>query len=63
MGHLLGLQEYLDEKYNTSIFNQAVASGKPWVPSTAGGSKPVLENRKWDMMHITGQGKKSRKSR
>jgi hypothetical protein len=30
MGHLLGLKEYLDEKYNTSIFDQTMDSGKPW---------------------------------
>ena len=61
MGHLLGLQEYLDEKYNTSIFNQAMASGKPWefhlhVRRTI--KATVLENRKWDMIvDITGHGK------
>ena len=30
MGHLSGLQEYLDAAYNTSIFNQAIASKEPW---------------------------------
>ena len=61
MGHLLGLQEYLDEKYNTSIFNQAMASGKPWKFHLHGRrtiKATVLENRKWDMIvDITGHGK------
>ena len=61
MGHLLGLQEYLDEKYNTSIFNQAMASGKPWEFHLHGRrtiKATVLENRKWDMIvDITGHGK------
>ena len=30
MGNLLGLQEYLDESYHKSIFEQAMDSGKPW---------------------------------
>ncbi len=30
MGHLLGLQEYLDEVYNTSIFDQAPGSDLKW---------------------------------
>jgi hypothetical protein len=61
MGHLLGLQEYLDEKYNTSIFNQAVASGKPWEFHLHGRraiKATVLENRKWDItVDIVGQAK------
>ena len=61
MGHLLGLQEYLDEKYNTSIFNQAVASGKPWEFHLHGRctiKASVLENRKWDIsVNIVGQAK------
>jgi hypothetical protein len=31
MGSLLGLQEYLDESYNTSVFNQAFESQEQWV--------------------------------
>ncbi|MBW1797745.1 MAG: hypothetical protein JRJ21_04925 [Deltaproteobacteria bacterium] len=31
MGYLSGLQEYLDEAYHFSIFDQALASGHPWV--------------------------------
>jgi hypothetical protein len=61
MGHLLGLQEYLDEKYNTSIFDQAVASGKPWEFHLHGRrtiKAAVLENRKWDMtVDNLGKGK------
>ncbi len=30
MGFLLGLQEYLDENYNTSVFDQTFESKKPW---------------------------------
>jgi hypothetical protein len=30
MGYLSGLQEYLDEAYNISIFDQALASEQPW---------------------------------
>ena len=30
MGSLLGLQEYLDEGYNTSVFDQAFESREPW---------------------------------
>lgn len=30
MGHLKGLKEYLDERYNVSIFDQAVESGNTW---------------------------------
>jgi hypothetical protein len=61
MGHLLGLQEYLDERYNTSIFDQAMASGKPWEFHLHGRrtiTANLLENRKWDMtVNIAGQGK------
>jgi len=30
MGFLLGFQEYLDENYNTSVFDQAFESQEPW---------------------------------
>ena len=30
MGSLLGLQEYLDKSYNTSVFDQAFESQEPW---------------------------------
>ena len=30
MGLLLGLQEYLEESYNTSVFDQAFESQEPW---------------------------------
>ena len=30
MGSLLGLQEYLDESYNTSVLDQAFESQEPW---------------------------------
>ena len=60
MGHLLGLQEYLDEKYHHSVFDQAMASGKPWDFHLHGRrtiTASVVENRKWDMtVFVTGQG-------
>ena len=61
MGHLLGLKEYLDKKYNTSVFDQAVASGKPWelyLHDRRTITATVLENRKWDItVQIAGQAK------
>jgi sRNA-binding regulator protein Hfq len=61
MGHLLGLQEYLDEKYNKSIFDQAMASGKPWEFHLHGRrtiKATVLENRKWDItVNVVGPAK------
>ena len=61
MGHLLGLQEYLDEKYNTSVFEKAVTSGKPWLFHLHGRrtiTATVLENHKWVMtVEVTGEGK------
>ena len=30
MGFLVGLQEYLDKSYNTSVFDQAFESQEPW---------------------------------
>lgn len=52
MGSLLGLQEYLDEKYDASIFNQAMASAKPWEFYLHGRrtiTATVLENGKWNL--------------
>jgi hypothetical protein len=61
MGHLLGIKEYLDEKYNTSIFDQAMASGKPWefyLHDRRTIAATVLENRKWNIaVQIAGQAK------
>jgi sRNA-binding regulator protein Hfq len=61
MGHLLGLQEYLDEKYSISIFDHTMASGKPWEFHLHGRrtiTATVLENRKWDMtVDVAGQRK------
>lgn len=62
MGHLLGLKEYLDEKYNASVFDEAMASGKPWefhLHDRRTITATVLENRKWDAtVQIIGQTKK-----
>jgi sRNA-binding regulator protein Hfq len=52
MGQLEGLSEYLDEKYEISVFDTAVTSGKPWTLHLHGRrilSGRVLENRKWDI--------------
>jgi hypothetical protein len=52
MGHLLGLDEYLAENYERSVFDQAVASGAPWALHLHGGrvvSATLCENRKWDV--------------
>jgi hypothetical protein len=61
MGQMLGLQEYLDEKYNISVFDQVMESGNPWEFHLHGhrtAKALVLENRKWDMtVDVVGQGK------
>jgi hypothetical protein len=61
MGHILGLNEYLNENYEVSVFDKMVASGKPWqfhLHPQRTIRAVVLENRKWDVtMDIEGQGK------
>jgi sRNA-binding regulator protein Hfq len=52
MGQLEGLKEYLDDKYEISVFDTAMASGKPWTFHLHGRrvlKGVVLENRKWDI--------------
>ncbi len=52
MGHLLGLQEYLDEFYNTSIFNKGATSKKKWelhLHTHRIISARVVENLKYDL--------------
>jgi len=60
MGYLSGLQEYLDEGYNLSIFDQALASGQPWQMHVHGHriiTVKILENLKYDLkVTIEGTG-------
>jgi sRNA-binding regulator protein Hfq len=52
MGSLLGLQEYLDENYHSSIFDQALESEKPCEFHLYGHrmvKARVLENLKYDL--------------
>lgn len=61
MGYLQGLDEYLAEKYEISVFDTAMASGKPWALHLHGRRVlvgVVLENRKWDItLDVAGEGK------
>jgi hypothetical protein len=58
MGYLLGLQEYLDQKYHLSIFDQALESKKPWEMQVHGSriiTALILENQKYDLkLAVTG---------
>jgi len=60
MGYLSGLQEYLDEGYNNSIFNQAWESKKLWefhMHSRRIITARVLENLTYDLkLNIKGMG-------
>jgi len=52
MGTLLGLSEYLEEHYESSVFDAAAASGKPWDFHLHGHrivTASLVENRKWDI--------------
>lgn len=59
MGHLLGLQEYLDEHYGHSVFDQVLNSKQPWEFHVHGCRilrATVLENLKYDVkLQIEGQ--------
>ena len=61
MGHLLGLDEYLEANYEHSVFDKAVASGVPWDLHLHGGravTARVAENRRWDVtVDVAGEGK------
>jgi hypothetical protein len=61
MGYLLGLQEYLDEHYGYSVFDQALDSEQVWEFHVHGCRilrATVLENLKYDVkMQIEGQQK------
>jgi ribosomal protein S1 len=60
MGHLSGLQEYLDKGYNISIFDQALGSNQPWqmhIHSHRIITVRILENLKSDLkVSIEGAG-------
>jgi sRNA-binding regulator protein Hfq len=61
MGQLEGLNEYLAERYEVSIFDTAMTSGKAWALHLHGRRVlrgVVLENRKWDItLDIAGREK------
>jgi hypothetical protein len=61
MDYLVGLDEYLKENYDVSVFDKALASGKPWEFHLHGHlavKAKVVENRIWDMtLDIEGKGK------
>jgi hypothetical protein len=59
MGHLTGLKEYLDLKYENSVFDGAMASGKSWVFQIHGRQSitaVITGNDKWALM-IVREGK------
>ena len=52
MGHLKGINEYLDEKYHLSIFEQALNSQEPWVLHIHNHivfSTRIIENKRYDL--------------
>ena len=59
MGYLLGLQEYLNEHYGRSVFDQALDSKKPWEFHVHGCRiirASVLENLRYDVkLQIEGE--------
>ncbi len=61
MGYLQGLNEYLNENYEVSVFDKVVASGKPCqfhLHTHRTIRAVVLENGKWEMtVDVDGQGK------
>ena len=60
MTYLSGLKEYLDVNYNTSIFDQALASKEPWELHLHGHriiKARLIENLKYDVkVQIEGGG-------
>lgn len=60
MGHLQGLQEYLDAGYENSVFDQIFAEKKPWEFHLHGPRvvrTTVVENLTYDLkLDIEGQG-------
>lgn len=60
MGTLKGLQEYLDERYDVSVFDQAFESREPWEFHLCGHDivkAKIVENQKYDLkLDIEGKG-------
>ena len=60
MAHLQGLQEYLDNSYNISVFDQALSSKQPWELHLHNHriiKAEVTENLKYDVkVKIEGKG-------
>lgn len=60
MGHLTGLKAYLDEAYDQSVFDQALASQQPWELHLHGHrivKARIIENVTYDVkIDIEGQG-------
>ena len=60
MAHLQGLQEYLDNSYNISVFDQALSSKQPWglhLHNHRIIRAEVTENLKYDVkLKIEGKG-------
>ena len=55
MGYLLGLKEYLDESYHTSIFDQTVESNRLWQMHLHGHriiQARITENLKFDVRAV-----------
>ncbi len=53
MGHISGLQEYLDENYDRSVFDESLNSKEPWELHVHGRKiirATVLENLKYDVV-------------
>jgi hypothetical protein len=58
MGTLLGLQEYLEANYNTSIFDQALESKEPWefhIQNYRIIKARILENLRYDLRLSNGE--------
>ena len=62
MGYLLGLQDYLNEMYHCSIFDQALESEQPWELCIHGHQvvrAKIIENLTYDLnVSISGHRKK-----
>jgi hypothetical protein len=59
MSHLMGLQEYLDEHYDHSVFDRAKESDVPWEAHVQGQRVVdirILENLRYDLKaHVEGE--------
>ena len=52
MGHIQGLQRYLDERYHHSVFDQALDSQEPWVLHLHNHliiTTRIVKNQKYDL--------------